>query len=117
MTDRTRRKELAAQYKETQTAAGVYRIVNGGNGKAFLASSPDLGSVRSKMAFAHKTNTTGGFDYRLHGDFRTYGAAAFALEILEVLDTTPEMTRAEILRDLDTLEDLWREKYDPALLY
>ena len=37
--------------------------------------------------------------------------------ILEVLATTPEMTQAEIASDLATLEALWREKFDPALLY
>jgi hypothetical protein len=37
--------------------------------------------------------------------------------VLEVLDITPEMTPAQIRRDLDTLEALWREKLDPSLLY
>jgi hypothetical protein len=39
------------------------------------------------------------------------------LEVLEVLETKPEMTPAEIRDDLATLEALWREKLDPALLY
>ena len=39
------------------------------------------------------------------------------LEVLEVLEIRPEMTQAEILADLKTLEELWREKLDPSLLY
>ena len=50
-------------------------------------------------------------------DVRTFGIAAFSLEILEVLDVRPEMTQTEILADLKTLEELWREKLDPSLLY
>jgi hypothetical protein len=34
-----------------------------------------------------------------------------------VLETEPGMTAEEIKRDLATLEKLWREKLDPALLY
>jgi hypothetical protein len=54
---------------------------------------------------------------RLRDDIRTFGIDAFSLEVLEVLETTPEMTAEEIKRDLATLEELWREKLDPALLY
>lgn len=117
MSDRARRKELQANYKQTQTEAGVYRLVNTANGKALVGSTTNLASMRSKMEFGLATNTTGGFDYRLHSDIRAFGIAAFTLEILEVLDITTEMTRADILRDLATLEGLWREKFDPALSY
>ena len=42
---------------------------------------------------------------------------AFALDVLEVLEVRPELTPAEIRADLATLEELWREKLDPATLY
>ena len=54
---------------------------------------------------------------RLSKDIRQYGIDAFSLEVLEVLETKPEMTPAEILEDLATLEELWREKLDTSLLY
>src|SRR6476659_2572479 len=107
MSDRARRKELREQFRQTQTEAGVYRLVNSANGKMLLGSTTNLASVRSKMEFGLATNTTGGFDYRLHGDIRAFGIAAFTLEILEVLDITPEMAPADIRRDLATLEELW----------
>lgn len=39
MNDKARRKELLAQYKQTHPEAGVYRIINGENGKVLLGSA------------------------------------------------------------------------------
>ena len=52
MAEKSRRRELVAEYKRSHTEAGVYRIVNSENGRAFLGSALNLPSVRSKMAFA-----------------------------------------------------------------
>jgi hypothetical protein len=117
MSDRERRKELRTQYKQTHPEAGVYRFVNTVNGTILVGSAPNLASVRNKMAFAKSANMPGALDYRLRDDIRAFGIDAFSLEILEVLEIEPGMTAAEIRRDLATLEGLWREKYDPALLY
>ena len=117
MTESDRRKALRAQYKHTHPEAGVYRIVNSQNNKVLLGSTPNLTSVRSKMQFAKSTNSPGALDQRLSKDIREFGLDAFSLEILEVLDTKPEMTEADIRKDLVALESLWREKLDPALLY
>ncbi len=110
-------KELQANYKQTRPEAGVYRIVNRKNNRALLGSTPDLTSIRNKLAFFKTTNSPGVLDYRLRDDVRAFGIDAFSLEVLEVFDTEAEMTREETLRDLATLEDLWRENLDPALLY
>ncbi len=117
MTDRSRRRELRDQYRSTHPEAGVYRIVNRETGRALLGSSPHLPSIRSKLDFARSTGSAGVFDHRLRADVARYGIAAFDLEVLEVLDTTPEMTRADILRDLAALEALVREQQDPETLY
>ncbi len=115
--DRARRKELQAEYKRNRPDAGVYRIVNGGNNKVFLGSTTDLAGVGKKLAFARSTGMSGVLDLRLRDDIRAFGIDAFLLEVLEVLETEPAMTTAEIRRDLATLEELWREKLDPALRY
>jgi hypothetical protein len=115
--EQIRRKELRAHYKRSHPEAGVYRIINSQNNKALLGSTPNLASIRNKLTFAASTNTASALDRRLREDFRECGAAAFSLEILDVLDITPEMTQADILEDLATLEQLWREKLDPSLLY
>lgn len=117
MTDPSRRKELLAHYKQTEPEAGVYRIRNSQNNKALLGSTPNLASIRNRLAFAQSTNMPGALDHRLRKDIGQFGLGAFSLEILEVLETTPEMTAAEIKADLATLEALWREQSDPALLY
>jgi hypothetical protein len=117
MVDKARRKELLAQHKQAPPAAGVYRIVNRANRKALLASTPNLASVRGKLDFGRSTNSPGVLDHRLVQDARQMGLDAFELEILEVLDMRPEMTPAEVRADLATLEALWRERLDPALLY
>ncbi len=117
MSEQDRRKALVAQYQQTQPEAGVYRIVNSHNHKSLLGSTTNLASIRNKLAFARSTNLPGALDLRLSKDIRQFGIDAFSLEVLEVLDVTPEMTPAQIREDLDTLEALWREKLDPSLLY
>jgi hypothetical protein len=117
MSDRERRKELRTQYKQNHPEAGVYRFVNTVNGKLLVGSAANLASMRSKIAFAQSTNMPSALDYRLRNDIGAFGIDAFSLEILEVLEIEPGMTAAEIRRDLTTLEALWREKYDSALLY
>lgn len=117
MSEQARRKQLRAQYKLSRPEAGVYRIVNGANGKALLGATPNLPSIRGKLEFAQATNTPGVLDGRLNKDIRRYGLQAFSLEVLEVLEIKPEMTPAELLQDLAALDELWRERQDPALLY
>jgi hypothetical protein len=117
MDDKARRKELLSEYKRNHPEAGVHRIVNTRTGKVLLGSSPNLPSVRSKLAFAQSTNSPGVFGHRLREDIRAFGIEAFELEVLDVLETKPEMTPAQIRQELATLEALWREKQDPALLY
>lgn len=117
MTEQARRKELRAQYKQSHPEAGVYRIVNSRNNKALLGSTPNSASIRNKLEFAKSTGSPGVLDHRLSKDIRQFGIDAFSLEILDILETRPEMTPAEILDDLSTLEDLWREQVDPELLY
>lgn len=117
MNEQARRKELLEQYKQSQIAAGVYRIINRRNNKVLLGSTPNLASVRNKLEFAKSTKTSSALDYRLRDDIRKFGFDAFSLEVLEVLEVKPEMTPAQTQEDLATLEQLWREKEDSALLY
>ena len=106
MSDQIRRKELKAQYKRARPQAGVYRILNSRNAKVLLGCTPNLASIRNKMEFAKSTNTATVLDRRLIEDLREFGIEAFSLEVLDVLDVTPEMTLSEILEDLATLEEL-----------
>jgi hypothetical protein len=117
VSDRERRRELRESYEQTPPSAGVYRFVNTKNGKALIASTANLKSAESKLAFAKSTKTTGVMFRPMSEDIRQYGIDAFAFEILEILEQTPEMTAAHVSADLKTMEELWREQADPELLY
>lgn len=117
MVDKARRKELVAHFKQTRPPAGVYRIVNTRNNKALLASSTNLPSAQNKFDFAATTQLPGALDLRLAKDIALHGMAAFRLEVLEVLEVKADATDDEVREDLAALEELWREKEDPALRY
>ena len=117
MTDKVRRKELAAQYRQMIPEAGVYLIRNDGSGKALLDSTTNLGSLRNKLDFAKATNTPSALDCRMARDIAQFGIDALSLEILETVHVTPEMTESRVRADLATLESLWREKLGASVLY
>jgi len=117
MDDKARRKELRTRYKQAHTEAGVYCIVNTRVYKALLGSTPNLASIHNRLAFAKSIKSQVGLDYRLRADVAQFGIDAFAVEVLDVLPTKPEMTAAQIRAELATLEALWRESLDAALLY
>ena len=117
MDDKARRKQLQDDYKQTAIQAGVYRIVNTRTGQVLLGSTTNLPSLHSKLAFARTTNSASALDLRLKPDVQAYGIEAFELEVLETLDPKPEQTPQQVQDDLRTLEALWRERQDPALLY
>ena len=112
-----RRKQLQQQYRQQRPEAGVYRIVNERTGRALLGASRNLPSVRGKLDFARRTGTPSALDHRLARDIREFGLEAFTFEILELLETTSEMTSTQIEQDLEALEALWRERLSGTALY
>ena len=50
-------------------------------------------------------------------DWDKFGAHSFVMEILEELERMKEQTPKEFREDLNTLKDIWLEKYDPDNLY
>ncbi|HVX28946.1 MAG TPA: GIY-YIG nuclease family protein [Nitrolancea sp.] len=117
MTDRSRRRELKANYKETHPEAGVYALRNTRTGKVLIGSALNLASMRSKLEFARSTNSPGALDLRLRADIEAYGIAAFELEILESFQPAPERSDSEIRKELEALEALYRDETDPSSRY
>ena len=110
MTDRSRRRELAAQYRDRPREAAVYIIRSRATGQGLLGSTPDLASLRNRLEFARTTGMGGALDGRLAAEVRLHGVEAFELEILDVLEPRAGSTEAEMAADLAALESLWREK-------
>jgi hypothetical protein len=117
MTDRTRRKQLVSEYKQTRPQPGVFRIVNQVTGRMLIGATPNLDSIHAKMRFARITHSGSALDMRLRKDVAEYGIDAFVVEVIEELDIAPEMTDAQIRDELRVLEALYREQADPATLY
>ena len=58
MDEKSRRKQLAADYKRSHPETGVYRIVNTATGKALLGSTPNLAIICSNLVISQKTGTS-----------------------------------------------------------
>jgi hypothetical protein len=117
MNDKAHRRELKERYQQQAPEAGVYLIRGTRTNRVLLGASPNLASMRGKLDFARATGSISVLDRRLHDDARRHGSETFELEIIDRLDTTPTMTTAAIRTDLATLEQLWRDRLDPATLY
>ena len=95
----------------------MYAFRNTRNGKVLIGSTLNLASMRNKLEFARSTNSPGALDLRLRKEIEAYGVDAFELEILESFQPAPEMSNAEIRKELETVEQLHRERVEPQLLY
>ena len=115
--DKARRKALSEQFQQATPEAGVYRILNRRTGRLLLGSTANLAGLRNRFEFARSTDSAAALDQRLAEDIHSFGFDSFAFEVLDVLETSPEMTPAQVAADLATLEALWREKTEPSLLY
>jgi hypothetical protein len=109
MTSRERRDELREAYEQRPRQAGVYAIRNTASGRVLVASSVDLASVRNRLEFGQTTNSTGVLDRRMVADAREHGMNSFVFETLDTLDDDPTRDAAQTAKDLDALEQLWRE--------
>ena len=117
MVDRERRRELREEFERIRPEAGVYLIRNGKSGRALLGSTRNLAALRNRVDFARRTGMHSALDLRLREETARDGIDAFSLEVLEILEVTPEMTETQMLADLGALEELWRERLDPETLY
>ncbi len=102
------RKELLREYKQSHRPAGVYRIVSPAAGRYLLESTTNLPGAKNRFEFAKSTRSAAGVSHKLSADFLQYDD--FVFEVLEELETKPEMTPAQVAEDVKALEQLWREK-------
>jgi hypothetical protein len=109
------RKQLSKAYRERMRRGGVYMITNTRNGRYLISYAADVDSIRNRFQFAVTTGSA--MDSRLRDEWKEYGAAAFALEILAELEKRPDQSDRDFLDDLKTLEALTCASLDPAKAY
>jgi hypothetical protein len=113
--DRDRRRQLADEYRLRPREAAVYLIRDGRSGRALLASTPDLASLRNRFDFALATGTASAIDGRITTAIAPDGLDALSLEVIDVLEVDATATEAQVRDDLAALEAAWREKLASSL--
>ncbi|MBD0384446.1 GIY-YIG nuclease family protein [Paenibacillus sedimenti] len=114
--DKQKKKELAAEYKQTFRAMGVYQIRNIENGKIYVDSSMDLDGARNRLAFMKQTNMNAIIE--LKQDWNEYGRDCFVFEELDRIKPREEFVTVvsdlkKYREEVDALLDLWLEKLQP----
>lgn len=109
------RKEAILEYKERSISGGVYKITNIVNGKYILVSDIDLKSAQNRFNFCIKTGS--GMHMKVERDLKEFGGSNFTFEILEEIDMKEDQSKKEFKEDLKTLEEMWKEKFDPSKSY
>ncbi len=115
MDDKQRRKALADAYKERPAAGGVVAILCTATGRRVIQAAPDLQGMKNRFRFSVQTGSC--VLPKLQSDWSRLGAEAFTLEVLEELPQRPDQDARSYRRDLQALEELWREKTPPEQLY
>ncbi|MFZ1730876.1 MAG: GIY-YIG nuclease family protein [Bacteroidota bacterium] len=104
------RKDLIREYKERKKTAGVFQVKNTENGKVLIGGSLNLEGVLNGQKFRLDTGTHR--NAALQAEWKSFGAAAFTLEILEEVKETDD-PHFNVEDELTLLEDIWLEKLEP----
>ena len=110
MDNRNRKKELAAEYKNSKRRCGVYRMIHKDTGWYYLSHSRDLNSAEGRLRFAFSTGSLSFLDKRFAEEIGKLGMEGWAFEVLETLDFDDGVSIDKIEAELTALEELWREK-------
>lgn len=104
------RKELTAAYKQMKFRIGVFQIRNLADGKIYVGSSVNLDAMwnrlRVELNFGSFANAA------LQRDWKHYGEAGFAYEVLAEIDQKEGET-ADYAKEVKVLEALYLEDLKP----
>ncbi len=95
--------------REARPQAGVYQIRNLRDGRILVEATANLRSLNGVRMFLERGTHS---NARLRADLEAHGAAAFAVEVLEVLEE-PEDGLAFRRDALKRLEAAWLERLRP----
>ena len=92
----TSKRELKAAYKREVQPMGVFVLLNRATRTAYIASSANLTGAKNALDFTLKTGSH--INRALVADWKAHGAAAFAFEIVDRLESKAGETdyRAEL---------------------
>ena len=109
------RKELIARYKEREVIGGVYAIKNMLRSKLLLQATVDLNGSKNRFEFAQSTGSC--IETKLQKDWSRQNGEHFVFEVLETLKKGETQTAKEFEEDVNTLLEMWQEKYNEEELY
>ena len=104
------RKDLKREYSERAKPAGLFQVKNTVNNKILLGSSLNLDGALNSHKFTLSIGSHR--NAALQADWNTYGADAFAFEILEVVKASDD-PYFKIQDELTLLEQIWLEQLQP----
>ncbi len=101
------KQELKKKYKNSEIPMGIYKITNLANGKIFVGSSRNLDARINRHKFELKFGSES--NKELLNDIKQFGEKSFEFEIIDLLKYKDEPDY-DYTEDLETLEELWKEK-------
>ena len=109
--DKSRKKELARDFKEQKSKPGIFAVRCTASGEVWVAKAPNLGNRQSGLWFQLQM---GGFPGKeLQAAWKKHGEAAFVFEILEEIDDENALLVPVLLKDR---EAHWRKTLKAAAL-
>ncbi len=109
------KKDLVNAYKQRKQVGGIYAVTNTKTGKALVLATADVGGIQKRYEFNELMG--GCFHPKLLKDAKIYGNDVFQLTVLEEIERKDTQSDRDFKDDLDTLLEMWLEKYDPETLY
>ena len=93
------RRALAREYKEREVSAGVYVVRCAPTGAVWVGGAPDVSTRQNGVWFSLRMG--GHTCASLQAAWKAHGEAAFAFEVLEVLDdkTLERLGKASLLAE------------------
>jgi hypothetical protein len=99
METKNNRRALVREYKEREVRAGVYAVRCASTGAVWVGGAPDVSTRQNGVWFSLRMG--GHTCASLQAAWKTHGEAAFAFEVLEVLDdkTLERLGKASLLAE------------------
>ncbi len=106
--DKSRKKELIAQYKQMKPPMGIFIIRSKVNNKCYIEETQDLkgkmNSARAKLSAGLHPNQ------ELQKEWADFGPENFTIEILAHLEYDKDEAKTDYKEELALLRMIWEEK-------